>query len=325
MEVLWPPSSKSPNFPAMQKYLMSNPTVTGGTFSVSWSEVDKGPGANPQYVWTSVDSRLAPWITAGKKVNLVVWPVSYGTNVATPTYVMNSLGSSNTVSCHGEVIPNYFSSAYLGPYEAFLAKLLAHYAGNTSVGYIRIGAGQGGEIYPVNGMETDSTCYNTFLGWGFTDEKWAHYVETLTDYATGLKPGHQLMLGITFIDGESAENEVVAHAVASGVGFGSQGFQLSDVTNYAEGKDCQGNWCDLFNQYQGQVPLQLQTKGQSQPSNAKPTGSLVNLLPFAAGLHANVFEIYWEDWLIAFAPGYPGYSQYHAAYASAIQAASQGN
>ena len=134
----------------------------------------------------------------------------------------------------------------------------------------------------------------------------------------------KLMLGITFIDGETAENEVVAHAVASGIGFGSQGFQLSDVTNYAEGKDCQGNWCDLFVQYQGQVPLQLQTKGQSQPSNAKPTGSLANLLPFAAGLHATVFEIYWEDWLMAYSPTYPGYSQYHTAYASALQAASQG-
>lgn len=325
MYVLWPPSSKSPNFPAMQKYLMSNPIVAGATFSVNWSEVDKGPGASPQYVWSSVDDRLKPWIAAGKKVNLVVWPVSYGKNTATPTYVMNSLGSSNTVSCHNEMIPNYFNAAFLGPYETFLARLFAHYANNASVGYIRIGTGQGGEIYPVNGMETDSHCYSTFLSWGFTDEKWAHYVETLMDYEKGQNPNHQLMLGITFIDGEDAENEVAAHAVADGIGFGSQGFQLSDITNYAKGKDCQGNWCNLFNQYQGQVPLQLQTKGQSQPSNALPTGSLVSLLPFAATRHTTVFEIYWEDWLIAFAPGYPGYSQYHTAYAAVLKATAAGN
>ena len=300
---------------------MSNPIVTGANFSVSWSEVDKGPGASPQYVWNSVDDRLKPWISAGKKVNLILWPVSYGTNTATPGYVLSSLGSSNKVSCHGETIPNYFAAAYLGPYEAFLKALFKHYAGNSAIDYIRVGMGQGGEIYPVNGLETDSNCYNTFIHGGFSDENWAHYLETLIDYAVSLKPGHQLMLGATFIDGETAENEVIAHAVAAGIGFGNQGFQLSDITNYAKGKDCQGNWCNLFNQYQGQVPLQLQTKGQSNPANSPPTGSLTKLLPFAVTRHASILEVYWEDWLIAFSPTYPGYSAYHTAYASALKAA----
>jgi hypothetical protein len=73
------------------------------------------------------------------------------------------------------------------------------------------------------------------------------------------------------------------------------------------------------------VPLELQTSGQSNPAGGPPTGSLVDLLPFASSLHATVFEIYWQDWLIAYAPDYPGYSQYHAAYASVLEKTAQGN
>lgn len=325
MYVLFPPGSKSPNFPDMQQYLMSNSIVAGANFSVNWSDVDQGPGASPQYVWDTIDSRLQPWIAAGKKVNLIVWPVSYGSpNAATPAYVMNNLGSSNTVSCNGETIPNYFNSAFLQPYEAFIAQVVQHYANNSSVGYIRFGLGQGGEIYPVYGMQKDATCNNAFLSWGWSDTSWGNYLDGLLDYEKGLKSPHRLMIGITFIAGVTVENAVVAHAVANGIGFGNQGFQLSDISAYAAGQECQANWCALFDQYAGQVPLQLQTKGQSDPTNAPPTGSLVTLLPFAASRHTTVFEIYWEDWLIAYAPDYPGYSQYHTAYAKVLEDTANG-
>lgn len=305
---------------------MSNPVVSGANFSVNWSEVDQGPGANPQYVWTSVDSRLQPWIAAGKKVNLIVWPVSYGsTNSATPTYVLNDLGTANTTTCAGETVPNYFAAAYLSSYEAFMQQVIQHYAGNTSVGYIRFGLGQGGEIYPVFGMEKDATCFASFTSWGWTANSWGSYLDTLLDYEKSLKSPHQLMIGLTFIDGQTVSNAVAGHAVANGIGFGNQGFQLSDTTAYPAGQPCQGNWCALFVQYQGQVPLQLQTSGPSDPTNAPPTGSLVTLLPFAVSLHTTVFEIYWEDWLIAYAPDYPGYTQYHTAYAKVLQDTAQGN
>jgi len=326
MYVLFPPSSKAPNFPDIQQYLMSNPIVAGANFSVNWSEVDQGPGANPQYVWDSVDSRLQPWIAAGKKVNLIVWPVSYGaTNSATPAYVMNDLGSANTATCSGESIPNYYASAFLTPYQAFISQVVQHYANNSSVGYIRFGLGQGGEIYPVFGMQKDAACFNTFTTWGWTDTSWGNYLDTQLDYEKGLNSPHQLMIGVTFIDGQAVSNAVAAHAVANGIGIGNQGLQLSDISNYAAGQPCQANWCVLFTQYTGKVPLQLQTFGQSDPTNAPPTGSLVNLLPFAAGLRTTIFEIYWEDWLIAYAPDYPGYSQYHAAYATVLQNTAQGN
>jgi hypothetical protein len=305
---------------------MTNPIVAGANFSINWSEVDRGPGTNPQYVWSSVDSRLQPWIAAGKKVNLIVWPVSYGsTNTATPTYVMNDLGSANTTTCAGESIPNYFAAAFLGPYQAFMAQVIQHYANNSSVGYIRFGLGQGGEIFPVSGMEKDATCFSSFTSWGWTDNSWSNFLTTMIDYEKTMKSPHQFMIGITFVDGPTVTNTVTAKAVADGIGFGNQGLQLSDVTNYAAGQPCQGNWCALFVQYAGQVPLQLQTLGPSDPTNAPSTGSLVNLLPFAASLHTTVFEIYWEDWLIAYAPTYPGYSQYHAAYAKVLQDTAQGN
>jgi hypothetical protein len=114
------------------------------------------------------------------------------------------------------------------------------------------------------------------------------------------------------------QRRYAARAVQDGIGIGSQGLQSSDLTNYP---NCTVDWCNLFNQYTGQVPLELQTLSQSDPSGAGATGSLVTLLPFAVQHHATIMELYWEDWLTGFDPNFTGYD---TAYASAIQAAAAG-
>jgi hypothetical protein len=50
-------------------------------------------------------------------------------------------------------------------------------------------------------------------------------------------------------------------------------------------------------------------------------GPLPPLLQAGLTVHAQIFELYAQDWLIAFNPQYPGYAQYHAAYAQAIASA----
>jgi hypothetical protein len=111
-----------------------------------------------------------------------------------------------------------------------------------------------------------------------------------------------------------------ATAVAAAIGFGSQGLQAKDITNYP---NCTSDWCNLFNQYTGRVPLELQTVAESDPTGAGETGSLVPLIPFGISHHAGVLEIYYRDWLLAFDPAYPGYAQYGAAYAQALKEAAQ--
>lgn len=118
----------------------------------------------------------------------------------------------------------------------------------------------------------------------------------------------------------SIPDSIAARAVLNGIGFGSQGLQESDVTNYNAGRHCGVDWCSLFNTYAGQVPLELQTLAASDPTGGG-VGSLADLLPFAVQRQARNFEIYWADWLIAFDPNYPQYAQYHTAYLQALMTA----
>ena len=323
LELLFPPTSPYEDYYAdVQKYLLNNSTVAGVTVWLEWATADKGPTANPQYDFSAFDAQIAPWIAVGKKVNIVVWAVSdTPTNNATPAYVMTNLGSSNITTCSGEKIPNYFSSAFQLPYEAFMKQVVKHYATNGSIGYIRIGLGRGGEMFPAPNFGSDP-CTSTFTNkWGWTDTTWTNYVNAMLNYEATLKSPKQMMVGIDSVDSSSMPDSVAATAVSLGMAFGNQGMEASDITKYPH---CSSDWCNLFDEYTGRVPLELQTIALSDPNNQPPVGSLVTLLPFAVSHHVTILEIYCDDWLLAFDPNYPGYSTYGAGYAAAFKAAAQG-
>lgn len=323
LELLFPPTSPYEDYYSdVQSYLVNNSLISGVTVWLEWSSADAGPTGNPQYDFSTFDAEIAPWIATGKKVNIVVWAVSdTPTNAATPQYVWNNLGSSNITTCAGEKIPNYFSSAFQLPYEAFMAQVIKHYGTNGSIGYIRIGLGRGGETFPAQNFGTDP-CTTVFeKKWGWTDTTWTNYVNAMLNYEATLKSPKQLMVGIDSVDSNSMPDSEAATAVSLKMGFGNQGFQQNDVTNYPH---CSSDWCDLFNEYTSDVPLELQTIALSSPENNPPVGSLVNLLPFAVEHHVTILEIYTDDWLLAFDPNYPGNSTYGAAYAAAFKAATEG-
>jgi hypothetical protein len=81
-----------------------------------------------------------------------------------------------------------------------------------------------------------------------------------------------------------------------------------------------GGFCNLFNRFQGRVPLQVQTLGPSSPNGTGTIGSLVPLLSWSLSMHAQVFEVYFQDWLTAYDPHYPQYLLYHILYAHALHA-----
>jgi len=323
LELLYPPTSQYEDYYAdVQKYLVNNSLVAGVTVWLEWATVDKGPTANPQYDFSAFDAEIAPWISAGKKINIIVWAVSdTPINNGTPQYVMSNLGSSNITTCAGEKIPNYFQSAFQLPYEAFLAQVVKHYATNGSIGYIRMGFGRGGETFPAQNFGTDP-CTNTFINkWGWSDTTWTNYVNAMLNYVSTLKSPKQLMVGIDSVDTTTMPDSEAATAVSLHIAFGNQGMKANDITNYPH---CSSDWCDLFDKYTGDVPLELQTIALSSPQNNPPVGSLVNLLPFAVSHHATILEIYCDDWLLAFDPNYPGYSTYGAGYASTFKKAATG-
>lgn len=337
LEVLFPPTNpNTSDYKAVQQYLMSNPVVAGGNLTLEWGMIDQGNGV---YNWTATDAEIAPWAAAGKKVNLIVWANSDSTtatctngttsttgNCAIPSYVWKSLGSSNYTTCvtqYGtQQIPNYLNrAAFQLPYQQFMGAVIQKYGSNPEIGYIRFGLGHGGETFPATTWNSPTVaCGKAFTTWGVTVTAWETYLASMLDYEQTLHSTKQLMVGVTPMGAPptAVPDYVAPLAAPMKVGFGSQGFELSDITNYP---NCTADWCNLFAQFAGQVPLELQTYLQSCPDNTCTTGSLVNLVPFAVSHHATVLEIYYQDWLVAFDPSYPGNSQYGAAYAKVLTTA----
>jgi len=82
MQVLFPPQASDNTscgsltcYQAVQQYLMSNPVVTGAVIDVDWSDIESTQGS---FDYTITDQAIQPWISAGKKVNLVLQNTTYG-------------------------------------------------------------------------------------------------------------------------------------------------------------------------------------------------------------------------------------------------------
>ncbi|MGO9230280.1 MAG: hypothetical protein ACLQKA_13880 [Bryobacteraceae bacterium] len=312
------------------KYIQAQPTVCGGNLFVVWSAVDRGNG---NYNWTEIDSQMNQWVQAGKKVNLIVWGVSDGAaNNATPSYVLND-PNYKAVTCqdNGATMqyPVYYAGSYQADYRTFIQAVMNRYGGNDNVGYIRFGLSRGGEAYP--------TCLNQMMAFsGFSaigqfDAQWESYITDMTQFQQGLQTqiidaggrAVQLMAALNQY-GNPVQYAVAdfeaTNAKSLGFGFGSQGLSASDIANYDEGQPCASDWCNAFENGYGLVPLELQTIAASDPTNAPGgTGTMVDLLPFALGLHAQIFEVYIQDLQVAYDPTSPDFAQYSQAYQSVFE------
>ena len=301
---------------AAHKYLLHNPAVCGANIYVVWSQVDQGPGASPRYDWTSVDERMKPWVSAGKIVNLVVWAVKpMGNRSATPDFIWSKVPS---VECpHFSRAPVFWDKNFVTSYQTFMSAVLQKYGTNSSVGYIRFGLGAGGETYPA--------CKFVLQRYGFSEKVWRDYLFEMMDYEKSLHSEKPLMIGINPLSRPPDPvfpKSVAEHAVRDGIGFGCQGFSADDMRSHASGAPCMAGWCEAFEQFRGKVPLQLQTIDPSNPDGSG-AGSLVDLVPFGLKHHAQIFEIYLADRLIAYDPDSPQYAQYHAEYQRVLEEAAK--
>ena len=297
--------------------LLHNPAVCGANFYIVWNQVDRGPSANPRYDWSSIDAQIAPWIAAGKKVNLIVWATTYNKNAsATPEYVFAKVPS---VECpaFGHV-PVFWNSEFLSSYQSFMAAVVTKFGANPSVGYIRFGLGAGGEIYPA--------CMYFMKDKGFSDSAWQKYIFDMLDYQKSLNSPKQLAVGLNAygnppkLDFSAA---VARRAVQDGIAIGNQGLSAEDVRNDAAGKPCMADWCRIFREARGRVPLVLQTLGPTRPDGGGDVGSLTDMLPFALNQRVQIFEIYLQDWLVAYDPNDPAYAQHHQQYQRVIEDAAK--
>ena len=354
------------NVAAVNTYLKPSPFINGIVYPLWWSCSDQD-GSAAHYSWTNFDNQVMSdgWAAAGKKINIVLGGVTYGGsdsicyggsgsgtsgvgNYGTPAYVWNALGASNSVMCGTQQIPNYLNAAYVNNYQNWVAATLAHFVAapyGSSIGYVRVAWGKGGETTPIANWDAAGTCQdgggkNTLTNdWGYTLSGWETFLQNGMQFEAGLGLPLQLMISITPMGTSGGSQAAVPNATAPvaaslHIGFGTQGLMASDVNSPS---GCGGNWCNLFATYTGVVPLETQTFYQSCassnengtcPSMAVTTGTLDPLLRWAARNHVTTFEMYYEDACSMLCPGYSvaGYAAYpQAGYLSALMDVVGGN
>jgi hypothetical protein len=235
-------------------------------------------------------------------------------------------------------LPVSYETPFMTAYQNFIKAVIAHYNGNaqTPIGYIRFGFSQGGEDSPECNQYWPNYSESTYLS----------YVQTMTNSVQQQGPSMTILADMHAvgppgnIDYNYADTEA-ADAVADQFGFGTNGLQQSDVTNFAMGQPCDADWCAEFLKYfstqeNGKpITLSLQTLQWSDPTNVAQTGSLApvgsfpGLIPFAQQQHANNLELYLADVGLAFdSSNYCSYphnlcpaisaSTYSSAYAQTI-------
>ncbi len=286
-----------------EKYLMHNPVVCGGAIYVIWSKVDRGPGANPRYDWSSVEDQMAPWVAAGKMVSFIVWATGYGANAeATPQYVFDKVPSV-TCPSFGHT-PVFWNHDFMSSYQSFMAAMVDKFKNNASVSYIRFGMGAGGETFPA--------CMFALKKYGFSESTWQKYLYDMLDYEKSLNSPKQIGIGISaFGNPPNLDNAAATadHAVKDGIAIGNQALSGRDVQDYGDGRPCTGNWCRNFIENKGKVPFVLQTAMYNWQGNRT---SMVEAIPFAMGLGAQVFELTMRHWISAYDPSDPDYAAHHA-------------
>jgi hypothetical protein len=235
------------------------------------------------------------------------------------TAVAGNATTLGTVISQQQSYPVPYETPYKTGWEAFIAAAVLHFnnsANFSQIDYMRVGRSVGGEAYPycIPTMEA-LPAPNTY-----TKSGWLAYYTAIDDFVQSQNPKMVILDPLneagtgtssdpkdpTYGTAEAAI--AIAHKNANNVvnGFGSQGLQASDITNYPS---CASDWCNQFNaDYQSNDNLELQQLSLSAPvavsgvNNA--TGDLRPLLPFAVSHHMTILELYNLDALLAYDPNY---------------------
>lgn len=215
--------------------------------------------------------------------------------------------------------PVPYETPHKTAWEPFVAAAIIHFNNSphfSQIDYMRVGRSVGGEAYPycIPNMQA-LPAPNTYSKSG-----WLAYYTEIDDFVQAQKPKMLILDPLnsagTGLPGDPKDPSygtseaaiAIAHKNASGVmnGFGSQGLQASDITDYPS---CASDWCNMFNNnFQTNNNLELQTLSLSAPVTVSGvnsgTGDLRPLLPFAVSHHMTILELYNLDALLAYDPNY---------------------
>ena len=252
----------------------------------------------------------------------VVQNVNTGANTfqyQSPGTSAGAATTTGTVISRQQSYPVPYETPYKTGWEAFIAAAIVHFNNSpnfSQIDYMRVGRSVGGEAYPycIPTMEA-LPAPNTYSKSG-----WLAYYTAIDDFVQAQAPKMVILDPLNEAGSGSSSDPkdprygtseaaiAIAHKNANGMvnGFGSQGLQASDITNYPS---CASDWCNQFNaDYQSNDNLELQTLSLSAPVGVSgvmnATGDLRPLLPFAVSHHMTILELYNLDALLAYDPNY---------------------
>jgi hypothetical protein len=238
------------------------------------------------------------------------------------THTADTATTPGTVISAQQSYPVPYETPYVTAWEAFIAAAIYHFNHSPNlaqIDYMRVGRSVGGEAYPycIPNMEQLSSPYSKSV--------WLAYYTAIDDFVQSQGPKMLILDPLNsagtgnsgdpkdYTYGTAEAVTAVAHKNANNLvnGFGSQGLQASDITNYTLNPPpyCASDWCGTFNTYyQSNDNLELQQLGLSAPVSVSGvnsgTGDLRPLLPFAVERHMTILELYNLDALLAYDPNY---------------------
>ncbi|HYM78984.1 MAG TPA: hypothetical protein VE377_23625 [Candidatus Dormibacteraeota bacterium] len=235
----------------------------------------------------------------------------------------SGIQTADSASVPGTVVsaqqswPVPYETPYKTAWESFIAAAIMHFNASPNVSqisYMRVGRSVGGEAFPYCTPNLEVLpAPNTYSKSG-----WLQYYTDIADFVQAQNPKMQILDPLNSAGmpsdpsyGTAEAGIAVTHHNAFGKtnGFGSQGLQSSDITNYDANPQgyCASDWCGTFNTYYQQgMPLELQQDSLSDPTHLTKslTGDLRPLLPFAVERHVTIVELYDLDALLAYDPNY---------------------
>ncbi len=309
----------------VDRYLLPNPDICGATLTFQWNQIDNGPGFPARYDWSVVYQAIEPWASAGKIVNLLFSGAGEGPSIVqddTPEYVLKQV---KVITCaRARPTPVLWQPGYENNWKAFIAAAVKQFADDPNVGYMRFGIGTGAEGVLWPRQIVQQPCASFWDAAGYQSE-WPVYFRQMIAFMGSLHSKRQLVIGLNDGTNFPPIATEAQDAAAHGIGFGVESLTGVEADDILSGRPCdEFNWCQVFTQYTGKVPLYVQDLFETLPVGGSAIeGLLPPLLAAPLRIHVQIFEIDLADLLLTFDPGVRAYSQYHESYATAVAAAAR--
>ena len=220
---------------------------------------------------------ISPWTNAGNTVNLIVLGTSdAASDASTPTYVENSPGYQSvncTINGQDTTVPAFTMTRTKTITRTLFQALLNRYGANPNIGYVRFGLGRGGRTSPVTMTASGLSSLNQF------DTHWENHVTEILNFEKSvqmsvLNSSGRVVQTLTTLNqfGTPPQYNVTQYEAQTAeqldFGFGSQGLNQTDISNFSSNSMCTSDCCGNFEAYFGQMPLELQTIGPTDPTNS---------------------------------------------------------